>query len=554
MKFDLNLENKKIIVITGLMGVGKTTIGNKLASKLGFYFIDSDQEIEDRQQQSIVNIFKNKGEKYFRQIEKEIVTEIINRDEKIILSLGGGAFMDNEIRSLIKERAISIWLYADIEVLLCRIANKTTRPLLNNIDKRSALLELIAKRYPIYKQADIHIETGTENNSAIFVKKLLNKIADFICGAEPKTEAVKVDLGNRGYDIILGSGIINDLSLHLKKINNYNKIIIITDSNIASLYQELLLGQLKNLSNQVKIIIVEAGEGAKSFANLQNILEQILEYGIDRNSLIIAFGGGVVGDLSGFVASILLRGIDFVQVPTTLLAMVDSSVGGKTAINSKFGKNLIGSFYQPKLVLCDLNFLQTLPKRDFISGYAEIIKYGLIVDKNFFLYLDQSLDKILNRDLQVLQNIIVKSCQIKAKIVGSDERESGLRAILNFGHTFGHIFETETGYSKLLFHGEAVAIGMVLATKMSIELKMLDKQSLPIIVNHLKKAGLPISPNNIKKSWDILRLTSHLYRDKKVENGNLTFVLLESIGKAIIKKNVMEQDFLKIISQEIQPF
>jgi shikimate kinase / 3-dehydroquinate synthase len=554
MKLNLDLQDKKIIVLTGLMGVGKTTIGSRLAEKLGFYFVDSDQEIEDQQQQSIANIFKTKGEKYFRQIEREAIKGIISRDEQVVLSLGGGAFMDEEIRELVKERAISIWLYADLDVLLRRITNKNTRPLLNNVDKRVALQDLIIKRYPIYKQADIHIDTGRENNNDMFIRNMIDKVREVSVGTKSSNidkEIVKVNLADRSYDIVVGSGIVSELSDHISKINRYSKIIIITDQNVAKLHLDVLNNQLKNLTIQVKNIVVDAGEKSKSFSNLENVLEKVLEIGVDRNSLIIAFGGGVVGDLSGFVASILLRGIDFIQVPTTLLAAVDSSVGGKTAINSKFGKNLIGTFYQPKLVLCDLDFLKTLPKRDYISGYAEVVKYGLIQDKNFFVYLDNNLEKIKKRDAEVLQKIIVKSCQVKAEIVGLDEKENNLRAILNFGHTFGHTFETETGYSNILFHGEAVAIGMVLAVKMSIKLGMLDAKNLPLVVEHFKKIGLPTSPQNIQKSWNIDNLTTHLYKDKKVENKNLTFVLLEELGKSVVKKNVSEQDFLYIVKQEI---
>ncbi len=554
MNPNLDLQDKKIIVLIGLMGVGKTTIGSKLAEKLGFYFIDSDQEIEDQTQESIANIFKIKGEKHFRQIEKKVIKEIIDRDEQIVLSLGGGAFMDDEIRSLIKERAISIWLYADLDVLLCRIANKNTRPLLNNVDKRAVLSELIIKRHPTYKQADIHIDTGRESGNDFFVRNLIVKIYDFVSNAKSKRiekEIVKVDLADRSYDIVVGNGIISELGQYISKISCYSKAIVIVDQNVAKFHIEALNSKLKPLPFEVRSIVVEAGEKSKSFANLENVLEQILEIGIDRNSLIIAFGGGVVGDLAGFVASILLRGIDFIQVPTTLLAAVDSSVGGKTAINSKFGKNLIGSFYQPKLVFCDLDFLKTLPNRDFISGYGEVVKYGLIKDKNFFSYLDNNLDKIKNRDPEVLQKIIVQSCQIKAEIVGLDERENNLRAVLNFGHTFGHVFETETGYSDILFHGEAVAIGMILAVKMSINLGMLDAKNLSVVVNHMKKIGLPTSPKNIQKSWNIDNLTTHLYKDKKVESKILTFILLEDIGKSVIKKNVSEQDFLSVMQQEI---
>ena len=554
MNPNLFLQEKKFIVLTGMMGAGKTTIGSKIASRLGFYFIDSDQEIEDLQQQSVANIFKNKGEKYFRQVEREVVKGILSRDENIVLSLGGGAFMDDEIRDLIKKCAISVWLYANIDTLLHRTSSKNTRPLLSNVDKRLALADLTIKRNPIYKTADIHMDTGKENYDLI-TKDLIVKINEFSFEdrAEQKLsrEIVSLNLQDKSYDIVIGNGVVGEVGAQINKIKTYSKIIVLTDQNVAKLHLQTLGDQLKKLPVEVKNIIVPAGEKAKSFSNLENVLEQILEIGVDRNSLLIALGGGVVGDLCGFVASILLRGVDFIQMPTTLLAAVDSSVGGKTAINSQFGKNLIGSFYQPKLVLCDLDFLDTLPERDYISGYAEVVKYGFIQDKNFFYYLDKNLQKIKNRNKEVLQKIIVRSCQIKAEIVGLDERENNLRAILNFGHTFGHVFETETGYSDQLFHGEAVAIGMVLAAKMSINLNLLDKNLLPVIVDHLQKIGLPTSPKSIKKFWNIDHLVGRLYKDKKVDGKKLTFVLLEDIGKSIIQKNVDEQEFLNVIKSEI---
>jgi len=549
----LNLVDKKIIILTGIMGAGKTTIGTKLAEKLGFYFIDSDQEIEDLVGQSIANIFKNKGEKYFRQIEKEVIKGVLNRDEQMVLSLGGGAFMDEEIRDIIKGCGVSIWLYADLEILLYRVSSKNNRPLLQNVGRRAVLSDLITKRYPTYKKADIHIDTGKENYEWT-IKSIIKKINELAMSRQKK-EIVTVSLLDKSYDIIIGSGVVEDVGRKISKIKSYSKVIVLTDHNVAKLHLEKLNRHLKEMPVEVQSIIALPGEQTKSFNNLENVVEQILEIGIDRNSLLVAFGGGVIGDLCGFIASIVLRGIDFIQMPTTLLAAVDSSVGGKTAINSKFGKNLIGSFYQPKLVLCDLDFLETLPERDFISGYAEVVKYGLIMDEHFFDYLDQNLSKIKNRDQEVLQKIITRSCQIKAEIVSLDERENNLRAILNFGHTFGHIFETETNYSNILYHGEAVAIGMVLATKMSVRLKLLDDKYVPIIISHLQKIGLPTSPrdikNNLQKSWNISNLTRHIYKDKKVENKNLTFVLLKKIGQSLIKKGVNEDDFLNIVNQEI---
>lgn len=546
----LDLQRKNIIVLTGIMGAGKTTIGSKLAEKLGFYFIDSDQEIEDSSGLSIAEIFKTKGEKYFRELEKDVITKILNRDEKIVLSLGGGAFMDKSIRDLIKMRAISIWLYADLDILLHRISTKNIRPLLHNVDKRATLSDLIIKRYPTYREADIHIDTGKDNHE-ILIKNIVKKISDLSKEKLPK-EIVKVDLKDKSYDIVIGSETILELSERIKKIKSYSKIIVLTDKNIAKIHLQKLNFELAKLNIEIHSIIVPAGENAKSFANLENVLEQILAIGVDRKSLLVAFGGGVVGDLCGFAASIVLRGIDFIQVPTTLLASVDSSVGGKTAINSKSGKNLIGSFYQPKLVLCDIDFLETLPERDFVCGYAEVVKYGFICDKRFFEFLDSNLEQIKSRDKEILQKMIVKSCQIKADVVGLDEKENDVRATLNFGHTFGHVFEMKTEYSDVLFHGEAVAIGMVMAAKMSTNLKMLNPDLILTIERHLKKIGLPTDLSKIKtKSWNVKDLVSCLYKDKKTEDKNLTFILLEDIGKCVIKKGVSEGEFVKIIEKEI---
>ncbi|MSP33993.1 MAG: 3-dehydroquinate synthase, partial [Rickettsiales bacterium] len=297
---------------------------------------------------------------------------------------------------------------------------------------------------------------------------------------------IALNLGEKSYKIRIGAGEINYLPNFLQQ-KNYSKIFIITDENVARLHLAQLESILQGLN--ITTIKVASGEQSKSFASLEKTCEEILQQNVDRKSLIIAFGGGVVGDLAGFIASILLRGVDFIQVPTTLLACVDSSVGGKTAINSKSGKNLIGSFYQPKLVICDLNFLATLPQREFRAGYAEALKYGLIDDAEFFDFLDQNLDKIFvidqngsqknfvankqnsqeilqktfTGDQKILQKIITKSCEIKARIVSQDEKENGVRALLNFGHTFAHSFENELNYSNDLLHGEAVGIGMLMA-------------------------------------------------------------------------------------------
>lgn len=353
------------------------------------------------------------------------------------------------------------------------------------------------------------------------------------------SKKIRVELDERSYDIVIAKNSLEFLSQFLAE-KSYSKIFVITDENVARLH----LARLPNFET----IIVAAGEQTKSFANLEKISEEILAKGVDRKSLIIAFGGGVIGDLAGFVASILLRGIDFIQIPTTLLAAVDSSVGGKTAINSKSGKNLIGSFYQPKLVLCDLEILKTLPARELRSGYAEVVKYGLIRDKNFFEFLEKNYPKIFTHDEEFLSKIIAHSCEMKAAIVGSDERESGDRMLLNFGHTFGHVFETETGYSNELLHGEAVALGMAMAAKMSQNLGLISHQEVVRIVSHLENCGFVTHHKKIRKNWNEENLISHLAKDKKNEHKNLTFILLKNIGEAFISKGVQLEEFKKTLS------
>ena len=355
---------------------------------------------------------------------------------------------------------------------------------------------------------------------------------------------INLDLPEKSYQIIVGSNILEQLTIFLQT-KNYNKIIAISDENVIKFHGE----KLKNFDKNIDFVVVKSGEASKSFAVFEKVCEEILQKNIDRHTLLIAFGGGVVGDLTGFCASILLRGIDFIQIPTTLLAMVDSSVGGKTAINSREGKNLIGSFYQPKLVLCDIDFLETLSIRELRAGYAEIVKYGFIYDKIFFEFLDENLTEIFAKNLQILQKIITRSCEIKAQIVGRDEKENGERALLNFGHTFGHIFETETNYSNEILHGEAVAIGMLMASQMSLNLGLISADEYQKIAKHFQKSGFELNLKNIRQNWHQENLIKHLFKDKKTENNQLTFILLDKIGKAKIHKKISLENFLKVLKK-----
>lgn len=355
-------------------------------------------------------------------------------------------------------------------------------------------------------------------------------------------EKIKVNLEDRSYDIFIGNNAISQLPIFLSN-NNYSKIFVITDYNVANHHLDLLKSILPN----AEYMIANAGEQTKSFPALQDLCERILDKGIDRKSLIISLGGGVVGDFSGFVASIILRGIDFIQIPTTLLSMVDSSVGGKTGINCKSGKNLIGTFYQPKLVICDTNFLATLPLRQVRAGYAEIIKYGIIADRSFYEFLDENFSKILLLESRPLIQAIKRSCEIKAKIIGQDEKEQGIRAILNFGHTFAHVLEAETEYSNLLNHGEAVAIGMLMATQMSVNCGLLSEEIYNNIYDHLSRSGFRLDLREIKSSWHINKLCKYLTNDKKNENNKPRFILIKDIGKVENKRFESDSEFIKVL-------
>ncbi len=360
-------------------------------------------------------------------------------------------------------------------------------------------------------------------------------------------EKLHVNLDERGYDIIVGERLLANSGAYIYPLLKNKNVIIVSDSNVARLYLHRLSNSLEEAKIRFRCIIVPAGEATKSLSSFSGLMENLLEQKPDRSTVLIALGGGVIGDLTGFAASALLRGVNFIQIPTTLLSQVDSSVGGKTGINSSFGKNLIGSFHQPILVLSDVATLSTLPKRELLSGYSEVVKYGFISDPDFFNWLEQNVAALLSGNTDIQTKAIIKSCAAKASIVAADEKEQNIRALLNFGHTFAHAFEAETGYSETLLHGEAVAIGMVLAFATSVKLGICPEQDFKRAKYHLQNAGLPVSPLSIRKDWDINALMSHFSRDKKAVSGKLTFVLSHGIGKAFIQNNVDEDTIRQIL-------
>ena len=348
---------------------------------------------------------------------------------------------------------------------------------------------------------------------------------------------VHVPLGNRSYNIKIAPGLIDRVGSECARLKLASRCAIVTDTNVGKRYARAVFNSLAAAGFAPSLTIVQPGETAKSLKTVQSCYDQLAAQRIERKSFIVALGGGVVGDLAGFLAATYLRGIAFVQVPTTLLSQVDSSVGGKVGVNLKAGKNLVGAFYQPKLVLCDLNALKTLPEREFRAGFAEVIKYGILYDAKLFAQLERHLPKILRRDQAVLSPVIARCCEIKAEVVGKDETEGGLRAILNFGHTIGHAIENISGYGTYL-HGEAISIGQVAAAKLSRKILGLPERDVERIENLFRNAGLPVQigldSRKRQKLLDAMRL------DKKVSGGEIKFVLAEKIGKVGWNQRVPE--------------
>ena len=365
---------------------------------------------------------------------------------------------------------------------------------------------------------------------------------------------VAVDLGARAYDVVVGPGLIADLGEYLTNLGVRPVTAIVSDDTVARLHLPEVAGALDAAQFAHTDIVVADGEASKSFRTLESVVDRLLDARIERGDVIVALGGGVVGDLVGFAASILRRGVGIVHVPTTLLAQVDSAIGGKTAINSRHGKNLVGTFHQPRLVLADTNLLNSLPGRALRAGYAEIVKYGLLGDADFFAWLEDNGAAVLAGDAAPRHQAIVTSCRAKARIVEADEREGGVRALLNLGHTFGHALEALAGYGGGLWHGEAVAIGLVMAFDLSARLGLCPADDAARVQSHLDAAGLPTTIGALGAlgaGWDAGTVIDIMAQDKKTVGGQLTFVLARGIGQAFVSREVGTADVRAVVDRQL---
>lgn len=365
----------------------------------------------------------------------------------------------------------------------------------------------------------------------------------------PKTETLRVELGERSYNIVVGADLIANAATWIAPILPRPRCIIITDENVAPHYLAPLTTSLEEAGINVDSITLPAGEQTKSFAQFQSLCENILEKRVERSTTLIALGGGVIGDLVGYTAASILRGMPFIQVPTTLLSQVDSSVGGKTGINTKHGKNLVGAFYQPMLVLADTATLNTLDRRQLMAGYAEVVKYGLIDSPDFFEWLELHAQALIDGDMDKRRHAVLTSCAAKARVVAEDEREGGKRALLNLGHTFAHALEAQTGYGDALLHGEGVSIGTAMAFDLSQRLGLCQGQDSGRVAAHFDAIGLASDLGNLDTAgWTANQLLDHMSRDKKVEDGKLTFILAHGIGKAFITRDVKTADVSDLLN------
>jgi len=556
------------LVLVGMMGSGKTSVGRRLAQRLGLDFVDADAEIESAAGMTIADIFAKHGEAYFRDGERRVVARLLGERQRVIAT-GGGAFMAAQTREAIARQGVSIWLKADVDVLLRRVRKRNNRPLLADVDAEATMRRLIEERYPVYAQADFTIESKEGPHEAV-VEAIIAALeggradasglasglahrADAAHAAAPAPQArVRVELAARAYDILIGPDLIAQAGEHIARAAPGSACAIVTDSHLAAAHLPALQASLDAAGLRHALVTIPPGESSKSWEMFERVCEGVIGARMERGDAVVALGGGVVGDLAGFAASVIRRGMRFVQIPTSLLAQVDSSVGGKTAINSAHGKNLIGAFYQPCLVLADTGALASLPAREFRAGYAEIVKYGLIDDAAFFGWLERNWRGVFARGPE-LTEAIAKSCASKAAVVARDETEQGDRALLNLGHTFGHALESLTHFDGArLVHGEGVAIGLACALRFSARLGHCSLADAQRAEAHLRAAGLPSRIDHIA-GWNAGpdEILDAMHQDKKVSRGALTFILARGIGQSFIARGVPASDVRAFLADEL---
>lgn len=517
----------KRIILTGFMGTGKTTVGRALAQRLGYPFWDTDAWVEEQAGKSISQIFAEEGEGAFRLWESQAIDQALSEPRGVV-ALGGGAICCRENFRKLRKGGALVLLTATVPTILRRVGEEKNRPLLQGESPEQQVGELLKKRARDYGRISLKVPTDRKSPASL-AEEILQALT--LEGA-----ALPVHLGEKSYPIYFHQDSRRYIKYLINRHCPSERAVLLSNPTVFKLHGKALLGALKS---DVKIhpLLILDGERHKNLATLAKIYRGLAEAKVDRKTPLIALGGGVIGDMGGFAAASFLRGIPYIQIPTTLLAQVDSSIGGKTGIDLPQGKNLVGAFYQPKFVLIDENFLVTLPERQLKCGLAEVIKYAAIFDASLFRDLERTIGEILRRKGAGLMPIVRRCCEWKAKVVGKDEFDTkGLRAKLNFGHTLGHAVEALTSYRKYT-HGEAISMGMVFAAQKSVLRTGLKARELERLRALLAAAGLPVVLPPLSKS----ALRKALLQDKKRVSQDIHFVYLERIGKSVVIPTPLEK-------------
>lgn len=535
------------IVLVGMPGAGKTAIGKRLAARLGLPFRDADAEIETAAGMPITEIFARYGEPHFRDGERRVITRLL-AGPPLVLATGGGAFADAATRAAIKASgAVTLWLRCSMPTLLRRVAGREHRPMFLNADPADVLQRLMTARHPFYAEADLTV-TCTDESPEVTTRR----VQDAIAAAVP-ARRLPVGLGDRSYDVVVGPGLLARAGGLIAPVLPARRVVIITDATVAPLHLPALRDGLEAAGIAILAEIpVPPGEASKDFSRLQDVLEQMLAAGVDRRTAVVALGGGVVGDLAGFAAAIAMRGLPFVQVPTTLLAQVDSSVGGKTGVNLRAGKNLAGAFHQPRIVLADTDTLATLPLRELRAGYAEVAKHGLLQGA-LWDWCETHGPAAIAGDADALTHAVIESCRLKAGVVAADEREEsaeGGRALLNLGHTFGHALEAEARFDGTVLHGEAVAVGLGLAATLSARLGHCSQEWPSRVIAHLAACGLPARIADLPRGFSVEALMGRMAKDKKNRDGKMRFVLMRGAGDCFTSADVPAEAVTTLLRDE----
>ena len=525
------------IILIGFMGSGKDSVCEEIAKKTNLSFISMDDYIVLKEKKTINRIFEESGEVYFRKIEKETLEEIKNI-KNVVVATGGGAVKDRKNRETLSKMGKVIYLYTSLDAVKQRLDKDKTRPLIKN---KNNIIKIYNERMKkgFYEFADEKIDTSTITPEQV-AEKILNKLKIKQKNIEKSPDKYLLKAESKEYPIHIGCDILQGNNSNLNIEFKSDKVAIISNPLVGALYIKEAEKMLKKRGIEPSVCIIPDGEKYKNFDTIKKIFNMMLKENMDRASSLLALGGGVIGDMGGFVASTLKRGISLIHIPTTLIAQVDSSIGGKTGFDHPLGKNMIGTFYQPEMVLIDIKKLLTLPEKEFRNGLAEVIKYGITHDAELFDILERKKKEIINRDIKLLKEIVSRCVRIKKEVVEEDEKEEkGIREVLNYGHTIGHIIETLTRYSKYS-HGEAVAIGMVEEARLAQKKGLFSNKDFRRIEKLIKGYDLPSSiPKNIKRT----DMKKHVSQDKKVRKGTIRLPVPVEIG-SIITKEVECKKFL----------